>query len=317
MAPVAHRIALAGLILAIMFPGAGRFGAQETETEIGVEEDRVVIPRAKVLRALSEDSGPGETDTTRGLQLDGTQDQTAGLQGQETTAPAESVLEIRPLEPLEGSTSGGGVVPAEDRVALQTDPTAAPSDAQEDVPSVRVITPTPQESEATPSQPAEDSAGDDAETAATSDGDDRPRWRRERTKLFKLAPKSDETQDDSRPFAVPIETAVTGIKEGARLRQLDKMTGQTVTFDLANGESRQIDRLLVSLEACRSPENNATHGAMAFLKIRDTRNVDGEPDFTGWMFAESPALSALDHPRYDLWVINCITSDADVSVVNE
>ncbi len=315
MAPVAHRIALAGLVLAITVPGAGRFGAQETET--GVDEARVIIPRAKVLRAPSDESGSGESDTTRGLQLNGTQDQTAGLQDQETIAPAESVLEIRPLEPLEGSTSGGGVVPAEDRVVLQTDPTATPSDGQEDVPAVRIITPTPQESEATPLQPADESDGDDAETAATSEEDDRPRWRRERTKRFKLAPKADETQDDSKPFAVPIETAVTGIKEGARLRQLDKMTGQTVTFDLANGESRKIDRLLVSLEACRSPENNATRGAMAFLEIRDTRNVDGEPNFTGWMFAESPALSALDHPRYDLWLINCITSDADVSVVNE
>ncbi|MEM7686480.1 MAG: DUF2155 domain-containing protein, partial [Pseudomonadota bacterium] len=56
---------------------------------------------------------------------------------------------------------------------------------------------------------------------------------------------------------------------------------------------------------------------MAFLNVRDTRNIDGEPDFTGWMFAESPALSALDHPRYDLWVISCTMSAGAVSAVNE
>ena len=308
MAPVAHRVALAGLVLAIMVPGPGRFGAQEDWT--AVDEDRVVIPRAKVLRAPSDEPDSPEADATRGIQINGTPDRT-------TTTTTESVLEVRPLEPLEGSSSGGGVVPADERVALQTDPTAAPSDAQEGLPSVRVITPTPTEPEAEPQRSDGEVAGEDEDTAAATEDDGRPRWRRERTKRFKLAPKSDEVLDDSRPFAVPIETAVTGIKEGARLRQLDKMTGQTVTFDLANGESRKIDRLLVSLEACRSPENNATHGAMAFLKIRDTRNVEGEPDFTGWMFAESPALSALDHPRYDLWVINCITSDADVSEVSE
>ena len=46
VALVAIGTVIAGLILAIMFPGAGRFGAQETETEIGVEEDRVVIAQA-------------------------------------------------------------------------------------------------------------------------------------------------------------------------------------------------------------------------------------------------------------------------------
>ena len=298
----------AGMILAVLGPGAEMPRAQETES--AVDESRVIIPRAKVLRVPSDDPDPGAESTTRGLQINDAQDQ--------ATAPTnQSVLEVRPLEPLEGSTSGGGVVPIEDRVALQTDPTAAVTDAQEDLPAVRVVTPTSEQPETDATQSTGDAAGDGDETAATSEDDGRPRWRRERTKRFKLAPKADEVLDTSKPFAVPIESAATGIKEGARLRQLDKMTGQAVTFDLANGESRKIDRLLVSLEACRSPENNTTHGAMAFLKIWDTRNVDGDPNFTGWMFAESPALSALDHPRYDLWVINCITSDADVSAVNE
>ena len=308
MTPVANRLVIAGLILAALAPESGMLGAQEAG--IGVDEARAIIPRAKVLRVTAGDSDPEETSPTRGLR-------TSEPSESPSLTTNESVIEVRPLEPLEGSTSGGGVVPTDDRVALQTDPTAPAVDGQDDLRAVRVITPTPERSKTDPLESAGDEAGTEEETAATSEDDDRPRWRRERTKRFKLAPEAEEAPDDSKPFAVPIEAIATGIKEGARLRQLDKMTGQTVTFDLANGESRKIDRLLVSLEACRSPENNATHGAMAFLNIRDTRNVDGDPDFTGWMFAESPALSALDHPRYDLWVINCITSDADVSAVNE
>ena len=42
-----------------------------------------------------------------------------------------------------------------------------------------------------------------------------------------------------------------------------------------------------------------------------------EPVFVGWMIATSPALSAMDHPRYDVWVLNCVTPEVDPPVVEE
>ena len=42
---------------------------------------------------------------------------------------------------------------------------------------------------------------------------------------------------------------------------------------------------------------------MRSCRIRDVRET--APRFSGWMFASSPALSALDHPRYDVWVVSC------------
>ena len=33
--------------------------------------------------------------------------------------------------------------------------------------------------------------------------------------------------------------------------------------------------------------------------------ADEELLFSGWMFASSPGLSALEHPVYDVWVIRC------------
>jgi len=88
---------------------------------------------------------------------------------------------------------------------------------------------------------------------------------------------------------------------------LDKMTGLIRTYDVAVGETVRVARLRVRLDACRSPGDNDTHGTMAFLKVWDSKYEASDPEFSGWMFAESPALSALDHPRYDLWVINCTT----------
>jgi len=90
---------------------------------------------------------------------------------------------------------------------------------------------------------------------------------------------------------------------GAILRGLDRITGSVGDFAMDIGETLQFERLEVTLEACRYPPNDVNADAFALLKIRDIRNT--EDSFYGWMFASSPALSALDHPRYDIWVLSC------------
>ena len=62
----------------------------------------------------------------------------------------------------------------------------------------------------------------------------------------------------------------------------------------------------IHAEACRVPRDDPKGDAEAFLSIRDLR--EPAPRFSGWMFASSPALSALDHPRYDVWVVSCSIS---------
>ncbi|CAM5448557.1 hypothetical protein FALB51S_02919 [Frigidibacter albus] len=88
---------------------------------------------------------------------------------------------------------------------------------------------------------------------------------------------------------------------GAVLRGLDRVTGQTTDVTLANGQTQPVFRLEVSLTDCRYPVNDPSSDAFAHLTIRDR----GEVVFNGWMTAASPALSALDHPRYDVWVLGC------------
>ena len=69
------------------------------------------------------------------------------------------------------------------------------------------------------------------------------------------------------------------------------------------GETVRYGHLEITAETCRVPRDSPTADAYAFLKIRDVRETS--PRFSGWMFASSPALSALDHPRYDVWVVSC------------
>jgi len=127
---------------------------------------------------------------------------------------------------------------------------------------------------------------------------------------FKQAPFHTPFIPDAPELIPPVETE---LRPGARMRLLDKMTGRSRTFEIASGAEEQVDRLKVRLDACRSPADNSQHGTMAFVDIRDSKRTDQAPVFSGWMFAESPALSAMDHPRYDVWVISCTISEADAS----
>ena len=89
------------------------------------------------------------------------------------------------------------------------------------------------------------------------------------------------------------------------LRWLDKISGITEDIEIAVGETQSHGRLAIRLDDCRYPVNDPASNAFAHLTIRDS--VQEEPVFLGWMIATSPALSALDHARYDVWVLRCKT----------
>ncbi len=93
---------------------------------------------------------------------------------------------------------------------------------------------------------------------------------------------------------------------GAVVRGLDKVNGHTVDANIPSGGSAELFGLLVTLSECRYPADNPTGDAYAFLTIRDPDS--GAVQFEGWMIASSPALSALDHSRYDIWVLRCSNS---------
>ncbi|MCP5038625.1 MAG: DUF2155 domain-containing protein [Rhodobacteraceae bacterium] len=92
---------------------------------------------------------------------------------------------------------------------------------------------------------------------------------------------------------------------GALLRGLDKVSGEAVDLPIGTGETIALGWLQITLGECRFPSGNPAGDAFAWLVIRE-RNQE-VPVFEGWMIASSPALSALDHSRFDIWVIRCTT----------
>lgn len=87
------------------------------------------------------------------------------------------------------------------------------------------------------------------------------------------------------------------------LRGLDKVSGETSDFELETGAQASFGRLEITLVDCRFPVEDPASEAWAFLEIHD--GLRGEQLFRGWMVASSPALNALDDPRYDVWVLGC------------
>lgn len=95
-------------------------------------------------------------------------------------------------------------------------------------------------------------------------------------------------------------------RPAARLQSLDKVTARTSTFDIAVGETKAFGNLRITLRACKENPPIEPPESAAFLEVVEIKqDSNTETVFSGWMFSSSPALSAMEHPIYDLWVLSC------------
>ena len=92
----------------------------------------------------------------------------------------------------------------------------------------------------------------------------------------------------------------------AEFAGLDKITGRIITFDVYMDETVQFGALQVTPRVCYSRPPTEPPRTDAFVEVdeitlqRKVRRI-----FTGWMFADSPALNAIDHAVYDIWLLDC------------
>ena len=117
------------------------------------------------------------------------------------------------------------------------------------------------------------------------------------------------------------------------LRALDKITGRSTDFEMLVGEPKVYGSLRIDLQTCFQTPPEEPPESAAFIKVttanttqvqtmaepRDLTEAElqasedeeeaAEVRFSGWMFASSPGLNALEHPVYDIWVIACSEID--------
>jgi hypothetical protein len=96
------------------------------------------------------------------------------------------------------------------------------------------------------------------------------------------------------------------IMPAAVLQGLDKITARVSKVTIGVDDIGAYGTLRITVRACRKRPPTEPPESAAFLEISDQK--PGEPPvalFSGWMFASSPALNALEHPVYDVWVLDC------------
>lgn len=105
-----------------------------------------------------------------------------------------------------------------------------------------------------------------------------------------------------------------------KLRSLDKITARTMNFEAKVGSTIRFGDIFIKVQACRKPPPIEKNEAAGFLQIyqadqptpnEDTDKTKSSWIFSGWMFASSPAISAMDHPIYDVWVLDCLGRDPE------
>ena len=87
---------------------------------------------------------------------------------------------------------------------------------------------------------------------------------------------------------------------------IDKITGRITTFDVYIGETVQFGALQVTPRVCYSRDETEAPKTDTFVEVDEiTLDRKIRRIFTGWMFADSPGLNAVEHPVYDVWLNSC------------
>jgi hypothetical protein len=99
---------------------------------------------------------------------------------------------------------------------------------------------------------------------------------------------------------------------------LDKITGTITSFEVPIHETKQFGSLIVRPRVCYSRPPEEEPKTTSFVEVEETgANNTPRRVFTGWMFAESPGLNAVEHPVYDIWLTGCFDPNAPKPAIEE
>jgi hypothetical protein len=114
-------------------------------------------------------------------------------------------------------------------------------------------------------------------------------------------------------LALAVAAGSAGVAKADRIKNptavfsgLDKITGRTVSFEVATGETVQFGSLQMTPRICYTRPPTESPNTTTFVEV-DEVALDNKYRrvFTGWMFAASPGLHGIEHPVYDIWLVDC------------
>ena len=187
-----------------------------------------------------------------------------------SSRPGGGTIQSQELAPLPGAPQA----PAQQPAQANTNPVQPPPAQAPGAPAAPGVQ---------PQQPAQAQPGQPQQPAASATPG---------------APPTEEVVVEPPPERIGNPTAV--------FAGLDKITGRIISFDVAINETVQFGALQVTPRVCYSRPPTETPNTDAFVEV-DEVTLQGEIKriFTGWMFAASPGLHAVEHPIYDVWLTDC------------
>lgn len=98
----------------------------------------------------------------------------------------------------------------------------------------------------------------------------------------------------------------------AMMQGLDKVTARISRFSVPVGATYRFGTLNIRVETCQDLPPTLPPESAAFVHVEDQPPDEPARDlFSGWMFASSPGLNALEHPVYDVWVASCSSASTE------
>jgi|TARA_B110000881_G_C18443147_1_gene447052 hypothetical protein len=88
---------------------------------------------------------------------------------------------------------------------------------------------------------------------------------------------------------------------------LDKITAKTSPISIKLGETKKFGLLEIKAIKCGNSKSSNQPGYVAYIQVKDLSDKQSEKVFVfnGWTFSNSPSLTPIDHPVYDLWLVSC------------
>jgi hypothetical protein len=181
--------------------------------------------------------------------------------------------------------------------SLQANAQRMPWDPPEDAPPAEVpfqIQPDPTQPQPVPDQNQDQTGQDQPDQGQTDQG------------------QAGQDQQDQPSQGQPTEQPAPAPKVErvanpvAEFTGVDKITGRIITFDVYIDETVQFGALQVTPRVCYSRPNAEEPKTDSFVEVDEiTLDRKIRRIFTGWMFAQSPGLNAVEHPVYDVWLKDC------------
>ncbi len=103
-------------------------------------------------------------------------------------------------------------------------------------------------------------------------------------------------------------------KNTARLQAMDKITGTSSVIEIAVNSQKDYEDFSIVVRECKTNPPEETPESFAFVDIAETSKGTMQNIYKGWMISSSPALNPLEHPMYDLWLLECVNAKADDAI---